>query len=168
MVFQKAVLFAPYSRLTWKKRSISTDDKYKSGRNYLKHFLDFFSYKKIIFSVYISLQLVSIPCLIGLLAFSLVDIDYHELPERNLSASALWWYVLESSGYPGGVFNYCSKYFHYYLQTNIYFATLLPAVMYFGVLAILVNIYFKLLHRIRNYEFSLYRAKYSAMYGAYR
>lgn len=150
VVFQKSVLFSPYSRLTWRKRQVnSCDDKYKS--------------------VYISLQIASFPLLLGLFVFSFVDIDYDEIPSQpNLSSSTLWKMITTSSGYPGGVFNYSSKYFHYYLQTNIYFVTLFPALIFFSIFSFSVNCYFKLLQRIRNYEFSLYRAKYSAMYGAYR
>ena len=121
-------------------------------------------------SVYIGLQLASIPLVFGLLSFSLMDLDYSDFADSDgsLSSSQLWHKILSSSGYPGGIFNYSSKYFHYYLQTNIQFVTLLPAALFFLTFTISVNVYFKLLAKIRNYEFSLYRTKYSKMYGSYR
>ena len=121
-------------------------------------------------SVYIGLQLASIPLVFGLLSFSLMDLDYSDFADSDgsLSSSQLWQKILSSSGYPGGIFNYSSKYFHYYLQTNIQFVTLLPAALFFLTFTISVNVYFKLLAKIRNYEFSLYRTKYSKMYGSYR
>ena len=166
VVFQKSVLFSPYSRLTWRKRQVnSCDDKYKSGTSSCVRV----QYSQVFILVYISLQIASFPLLLGLFVFSFVDIDYDEIPSQpNLSSSTLWKMITTSSGYPGGVFNYSSKYFHYYLQTNIYFVTLFPALIFFSIFSFSVNCYFKLLQRIRNYEFSLYRAKYSAMYGAYR
>jgi len=151
VIVQKAVLFAPYSRYSWKKRSTTTDTKYRT--------------------VYIGMQLASIPLVFGLLSFSLMDLDYSDFADSDgssLSSSQLWNKILLSSGYPGGIFNYSSKYFHYYLQTNIQFVTLLPAALFFLTFTISVNVYFKLLAKIRNYEFSLYRTKYSKMYGSYR
>lgn len=42
VIVQKAVLFAPYSRYSWKKRSITTDTKYRTGEFTLR--LDEVSY----------------------------------------------------------------------------------------------------------------------------
>jgi len=149
---QKAVLFAPFSRYAWRQRSTANVERYRTA--------------------YICLQLCSIPCIFGLLSFALQDLEYDFLTDdekqRSLSSSDLWQIITSHSGYPGGIFNYSSKFFHYYLQTNIFFVTLLPATFIYAVYAASVNIYFKLLHRFRNYEVLLYRTKYSKFYGAYK
>ena len=121
--------------------------------------------------MYVSIQLVSIPCLFGLLCFTLQDIDYDGFRAQatgSLNNTQLWHLITESRGYPGGVFNYGAKFFNYYLETNIFICTLLPSLLFFVFYAVSVNIYFKVLNKVRNYEFSLYRTKYTTLYGAYR
>lgn len=121
--------------------------------------------------VYVSTQLVSIPCLFGLLCFTLQDIDYdgfRESASGSLNNTQLWHLIVESRAYPGGVFNYGAKFFNYYLETNIFICTLLPSLLFYVFYAVSVNIYFKILNKVRNYEFSLYRTKYTSLYGAYR
>ena len=103
--------------------------------------------------------------LIGLLGYCLVDIDYDVLDAN--SAVSPWTQVLQSSAYPGGVFNYASKYFHYYLKTNIFFVTLLPATLYFTILAASSVSYHSILSKIRNYEFLSYRTRYTKFFGEY-
>jgi len=150
VVLQKSVLFAPYSRYAWKKRPQSSS-RFRT--------------------VYVSIQLVSIPCLFGLLCFTLQDIDYDGFRAQasgSLNNTQLWHLITESRGYPGGVFNYGAKFFNYYLETNIFICTLLPSLLFFVFYAVSVNIYFKVLNKVRNYEFSLYRTKYTTLYGAYR
>ena len=122
-----------------------------------------------VFSVYVSMQLISIPCLFGLLCFTLQDIDYDGFREKgSLNNTELWRQITLSGAYPGGVFNYGAKFFNYYLETNIFICTLLPSLLFFAFYAVSVNIYFKVLNKVRNYEFSLYRTKYTSLYGAYR
>ena len=117
------------------------------------------------FKVYIMSQILSIPMLIGLLGYCLVDIDYDVLDAN--SAESPWSQILSSSSYPGGVFNYLSKFFHYYLQTNIFFVTLLPAFLYFVIFATSSVSYHSILSKIRNYEFLSYRTRYTKFFGEY-
>jgi len=101
---------------------------------------------------------------IGLLGFCLVDIDYEMPPD---STESPWSQILKTSAYPGGVFNYLSKYFHYYLQTNVFFVTLLPSFLYFALFACSTVVYQLILSKIRNYEFLSYRTRYTKFFGEY-
>lgn len=144
-IIQKSVLYAPFSRYSWKKRNNDPNGRWKS--------------------VYIMSQILSIPMLIGLLGYCLVDIDYDVLDAN--SAESPWSQILSSSSYPGGVFNYLSKFFHFYLQTNIFFVTLLPAFLYFVIFATSSVSYHSILSKIRNYEFLSYRTRYTKFFGEY-
>ena len=114
--------------------------------------------------VYIASQVASIPMLIGLLGYCLVQMDF-DIEFKN--DASLWSQIVQTSAYPGGVFNYLSKYFHYYLQTNIFFVTLLPSFLYFVGFSTSTIVYFKVLAKIRSYEFLSYRTRYTKFFGEY-
>lgn len=147
VIIQKSVLFAPFSRYSWRKRNNDPSGRFKS--------------------VYITTQILSIPMVIGLLGYCLVDIDYsYEMPKESVEYP--WAHIVATtSSYPGGVFNYLSKYFHYYLQTNIFFVTLLPSFIYFVLFACSTLTYQAVLCKIRNYEFLSYRTRYTKFFGEY-
>jgi len=144
VIIQKSVLYAPFSRYSWRKRNNDPKGKFRS--------------------VYIISQILSIPMVIGLLGFCLVDFDYEM---DTVDGESPWARIISTSAYPGGVFNYLSKYFHYYLQTNVFFVTLLPSFIYFALFAISTLTYQAILTKIRNYEFLSFRTRYKRFFGEY-
>jgi len=145
VIMQKSVLFAPYSRYLWGKRK-NEPSKFRSA--------------------YIALQIASIPMLIAIAGFVLMDFTSYDFP--IIDGATVWESVLQTDSYPGGVFNYVAKYLHYFIGTNIWAVTVLPCLLYYTVYCTSIQIYFNYLPKIRNYEFSSYRSKYTRLFGEYQ
>ena len=104
--------------------------------------------------------------LIGIAGFVLMDFTSYEFP--IIDGATVWESVLQTDSYPGGVFNYVAKYLHYFIGTNIWAVTVLPCLLYYTVYCTSIQIYFNYLPKIRNYEFSSYRSKYTRLFGEYQ